>query len=185
MQTAFRMNDEFTPKNGSPDRAKPGVGKRLEKLFVVTVIVAIISLMATGIGFLNWVFNANPAAIMAKGAVEVTATIVNKEVRESFNEGRTRLSHYVDLTYTDAAGDAHEGRVSVSAQVYDAVSVGQLVPLRYAVANPNIFELREGGLQANSTWGFKVMIYGLIGVGVSVLGGIMLLWMVNRRRAKA
>ena len=87
----------------------------------------------------------NRAALLASDAIETTATAVDRDrTRRNTSSGSARYDHYIILSYRDQDGGMHRARRSVSSATYDDFTRGEEMPIRYAAADPDIWELEAG-----------------------------------------
>jgi hypothetical protein len=159
---------------------------QMKKIFMVAMIL--VFLFLSTLGYFIWKSGSANAAIMARGAVEVIATVEgldavrtrsNSNSSNSITSTRDRYDYAANVSYTDEAGVEHVTRITISQAEYESWSKGQNLPLRYAVEDPSLVERRAGDLQSGSVIGYWLMIAGLVGCAVTFVVGLMSL----RRKA--
>jgi hypothetical protein len=182
----FRLTTSDNPHFGNRRNTIVVPTAQLKKIFMA--VIAVVFLVVSALGYVIWKSGSANAAIMARGAVEVIATVEgldavrkrsNSNTSNSITSTRDRYDYAANVSYTDEAGVAHVTRVTISQAEYESWSKGQTLPLRYAVENPSLVERRAGDLQSGSVIGYWLMIGGLVGSAVTLVVGLMSL----RRKA--
>jgi type IV secretory pathway TrbD component len=179
MQSDFERNFTMAQPISQPGGRSPQdimasreVIARRKRLVGVLVMMAVCLIFA-GIGGAMWIFGSNAAAVMAKGAVQVTARVEETETQRIWTSNGIRYRYYAHLSFADATGEGHLVRIPVEAFALYAMHKGQNLPLRYAVEDPSVVELHEGDLESSSQWGFWLMAGGAAGAVLTILVALL------------
>ena len=172
----FKMSELSTkPGQRSPEKIAKSRAVIAQRRRAVAFIVAIVtSLIFAVIGGVGWLNISKDAAVMAQGHAQVTARVVEKEIRRYIRNATARVDYHVHLSFVDAEGVTHVVRKSVGAAEIYNMQEGQSLPLRYALADPTVVELREGDLGTTSRWAYWMMLGGFAGAVLLGLAGVLM-----------
>jgi Protein of unknown function (DUF3592) len=116
----------------------------------------------------------------ANGSVLAEGRIIGKSIEAASRTERSSTRHVVSYRFTAARGETHEGRHTLSWEVWEAAKEGDRIAVRYLADAPNTN--REAGVDETTT-GFVTLALGpLLG---SIGGGVLfLMYYAHRRRTR-
>ena len=147
---------------GRPERL---FGKPLvPPMVVVVILVAVLSLMFALVTQMAIAVSREAALLDKKGAESQAIVIDRKSKRLEVN--RTRYT--VTLVFDTTTGQTITVIEDVGLEAFQTMTLGAIVPLRYAVSNPKVVELAHGAAwrSARLAW-IAAAVLGL-GVGLSL-----------------
>ncbi len=140
----------------------------------VSFWLAIVFILLSGIFAPFGYLELRDGRLLAREGVDTQGSVVDR-VTESRrrSSGGTSHSYYITVRFPGSDGRNHSARHSVSVAEYNRLSLGSVVPIRYAASDPGVTEMEAG-----DSAGTGRMLLGLAGLGA--LGGLASLVFLGR-----